>query len=126
MAIVSDPGGQAVGGDYSFQEEEHPMETAGGEDCGCLSEEDGKEAENNLFEEEDDVEGARVSPKLEDAIRHIDNPHSPGNRQTEKTRLWEFELLRTCGSKAMIVVRGAFSLGSLSNASLRLSSIKLN
>jgi hypothetical protein len=69
--IVSDPADQAVGQDYSFQEEEQTMYTAKGEDCGRPSEEDSEEDENNLFEEEDSLERARVSPILEDVIRHI-------------------------------------------------------
>jgi hypothetical protein len=79
MVIVSDPGDQAVGRGFSFQEEEQTMRTAEEGDCGCPNEEDGEEDEKNLFEEEDDREGARVSPILEDVIRRIDDPHSPGN-----------------------------------------------
>jgi hypothetical protein len=85
------------------------MHTAEGENCGCPSEEDGEEYDNNLFEEENDLAGARVSPILEDVIRHIDGPHSPGNRYTEMTRLWTFELLRTCGGKVPDIVRDQFS-----------------
>jgi hypothetical protein len=58
MVIVSDPGDQAVGRGYSFQEEEQTMHTAEGEDFGRPSEEDGNEDDNNLFEEENDLEGA--------------------------------------------------------------------
>jgi hypothetical protein len=79
MVIVSDPGDHGVGRNYSFQEEEQTMHTAEGEDCGRPSEEDGEEDENDLFEEEGDLEWARVSPILEDIIRHIGEPHSPGN-----------------------------------------------
>jgi hypothetical protein len=56
------------------------------EDCGRPTEEDSEEDENNLFEEEDDLDEARVSPTLEEVIRHIDDPLSPGNRYTEITR----------------------------------------
>jgi hypothetical protein len=110
--IVFDPGDQAVGREYSFQEEEQTMHTAEGEDSGRPSEEDGEEDENNPFKEEDDLEGARVSPMLEDIIPHVDGPHSPGNQYPEMTRLWTFELLRTCGSKALDVVCGQFSVPS--------------
>jgi hypothetical protein len=58
MAIVSDPGDQAVGREYSFQEREQTMHTAEGEDFGGPSEEDGDDDENNLFKEEDGLEGA--------------------------------------------------------------------
>jgi hypothetical protein len=68
MEIVSDPIDEAVGRDYSFQEEEQTVHTSGEDDCGRASEEDGEEDENNLFEEEDDLEGARVSPIIEDLI----------------------------------------------------------
>jgi hypothetical protein len=112
MVIVSDPGSQAVGQDYSFQEEEQTMHTAEGQDCVRLSEEDSKEDENNLFEAEDDLEGARVSAIMEDVIRHIDDPHSPGNRYTEMMRVWTFELLRTCGSKALDMVCDQFLVPS--------------
>jgi hypothetical protein len=57
MVIISDPCDQAVGRNYSFQEEKETMYTAEGGDCERLSEENGKEDENNLFEEEDDREG---------------------------------------------------------------------
>jgi hypothetical protein len=83
---------------------------AEGEDLGRPSEEDGEEDENNVFEEENEFEGARVSLILEDVIRHIDYLHAPGNRYTEMTRLWAFGLLRTCGSKALGMVRGQFSV----------------
>jgi hypothetical protein len=112
MVIVSDPGDQAVGRDYSFQEEEQTMHTAKGEDCGGRSEEDGKEDENNLFEEGDDLEGARVSPIREDVIPHIDDPRSPDNRYSEMRRLWTFELLRTCGNKATDMARDQFLVPS--------------
>jgi hypothetical protein len=95
MVIVSDPGDQAIGRDYSFQKEEETMHAAGEEDCGRPSEENDEKDENNLFEDEDDLEGARVSPILEDVIRRINDPHSPGNRYTEMARLWTFEFLRT-------------------------------
>jgi hypothetical protein len=87
MIIVSDPGDQAVGRDYSFQEEEQTMHTTGGQDCGRPSEEAGEENENNQFEEEDDLEEARVSPILENVFRHIVDPHFPGNQYTTITRL---------------------------------------
>jgi hypothetical protein len=70
--FVLDPSHEAVGRDYSFQEEEQTMDTAEGEDCGYPSEEDSEEDENSLFEEEDDLEGAQVSPIMEDIICHID------------------------------------------------------
>jgi hypothetical protein len=103
-----DPGDQAVGRDYSFQEEEQTMYIAEGEYCERPSE-DGEEDENNLFEEEDDHEGARVSPTLEGVIRHVDDPHSPGNQYNEVMQLWTFELLRTRGRKALDMVRDQFS-----------------
>jgi hypothetical protein len=65
---------------------------------------------NNLFEEEDDLKGARMVPMLEDAIHHIDDPHSPGNRYTEMTRLWVFELLRPYANKALDMVRDQSSV----------------
>jgi hypothetical protein len=110
--IVSDPGDQAVGRNHSFQKEERPMPTAEGEDCGAPSKEESEEDESNLFEEADDLEGARVNLIPEDVIRHVDVPHSPGNRCTEMTRLWAFELLYTCGSKVLNMVRHQFSVPS--------------
>jgi hypothetical protein len=59
---------------------------------GRPSEEDDKEDETNLLEEEDNHEGVRVSPILEDLIRHVDDPHFPGSRHAEMTRLWACEL----------------------------------
>jgi hypothetical protein len=112
MDFVPDPGDEVVGGDYSFQEEEQTMHTAEEEDCGCPSEGDGGEDENNLFEAQDDLERARVSPILEDVIRHIDDPHSPGTRYIEMTRQWTFEFLRTCENKAHDMVRHQFSVPS--------------
>jgi hypothetical protein len=88
------------------------MHTTEKEDCGIPSEVNGEEGENKWFEEEDDFEGARVGPILEEIICHIDDPHSPGNQYTETTRLWTFELLRTCGSKVLDMVRGQFSVSS--------------
>jgi hypothetical protein len=46
MLIVSDPHDQAVGRDYSFQEEEQTMHTTEKEDCGIPSEVNGEEGEN--------------------------------------------------------------------------------
>jgi hypothetical protein len=86
------------------------MHTAEGENCGHPSEEDGEEDENNLFEEEDNLEGVRMIPVLEDIICYIDDTHSPSNRYAEMTRLWVFELLRTWGSKAFDMVRDQFSV----------------
>jgi hypothetical protein len=88
------------------------MHTAEGEDCGHPSEEDGEEDENNVFEKEEDLERARVTPILEDIIHYIDDPHSPGNQYTEMTPLWTFELLRMSGSKALDIVRNQFSVPS--------------
>jgi hypothetical protein len=119
MAIVSGPGDQAVGRDYSFQEEEQTMRTAEREDCGRSSEEDGEGAENNLFEEENDLEGPKVSPILEDFIRHIDDSHSPTNQNTEMTGLWTSELLHMCGSKASDMVHDQFSVPSRQGLSQR-------
>jgi hypothetical protein len=79
----------------------------------------GEEDENNRFEKEDDLEGARVSSILEDIIRHIDDQHSPGNRYIEMTRLWTIEFLRTCGSKALDMVRDQFSVPSRQDLSQR-------
>jgi hypothetical protein len=129
MITVSDPGDPAIGRDYSFQEEEQTMHTAEGEDCRRLSEEDDEEDEKNLCDEDDNLRGARVSPILEDVIRPINDSYSPGNRDTEMTRLWTFEFLRTSGSKALDLVRNQFSVPSrqaLSNASLQLRSVRLD
>jgi hypothetical protein len=129
MDFVPDPDDEAVGGDYSFQGEEQTMDIAEGEDCGRPSEGDDERDESNLFEEKYDLETARVSPILEGVIRHIDDSHSPGNRHAEMTRLWVFELLRTCGSKAFNMVRDQFSGRSrqaLSKASFQFPSISLD
>jgi hypothetical protein len=70
-----------------------------------------------------------VSPILEDVIRHIDDPHSPGHRYPEMTPVWIFELLRICGSKALGIVRDTFSVPSrqaLSKASLPSRPIRLD
>jgi hypothetical protein len=80
MDFVPDPGNEAVGGDYPFQEKEQIMATAEEKECGRPSAENSEEDENNLVEEEDDLEGARVSPILEDVICHINDSRSPGNR----------------------------------------------
>jgi hypothetical protein len=42
-----------------------------------------------------------VNPIVDDILRHAHDPSSPGNRCTERTREWAFELLRTYGSKAL-------------------------
>jgi hypothetical protein len=70
MDSISDPGNEAVGGDHLFQEEEQTMDTAKGQDCGRPSEEDGEENENILFEEEANLEGARVSPSFSIPMTH--------------------------------------------------------
>jgi hypothetical protein len=62
-----------------------------------LAEEDHHEA----FEEETDNEPSGSNPILDDILRHIGHPRSPGNRYTEATRRWVFELLRTCGRKTL-------------------------
>jgi hypothetical protein len=122
MVIVSHPGNQAVGRDYSFQEEDQTMHTAEGEDCRHPSKEDGEEDENSLFEEEDDLERTRVNTILEDIIRHVDDPHSPGNRYTEMTLLSPFELLCTCGNEAADILRDQFLVPSRQALSQRLPS----
>jgi hypothetical protein len=87
------------------------MDAAEGQDCGRPGEEK-EDDESDLFEEEDDLEGAQVSPILKDVIRHIDEPHSPESRYTEMTRMWALEPLRTCGSKALNMVHDQSSVPS--------------
>jgi hypothetical protein len=53
-----------------------------------------------------------VSPILEDIISHVDDPRSPGNRYTDMTPLWTFELLHACGNKVIDMVRDQFSVPS--------------
>jgi hypothetical protein len=53
-----------------------------------------------------------MSPILEDVSLHVNDPHSPGNQYPEITRLWTFELLRTCGSKTINMVRDQLSVSS--------------
>jgi hypothetical protein len=106
--FVPDPGTEPVGGDYSFHEERKTMDTTGGEDYVRPSKEYDEEDKNNLFKEEDDLEGARLSLILADAIRHIDDPPSPCNRYTEMTRLWTVELLRTVEARPSICFATSF------------------
>jgi hypothetical protein len=84
MDFAPDSGGEAVGRDYSFQEAEQTMDTTEGEDCGRPSKENGEEGEGNLFEEERDLEGTRLSPILEDVIGHINDSHSLGRSNSNR------------------------------------------
>jgi hypothetical protein len=66
-----------------------------------------------LFEEEDKMpELSDGNPILDDILRHIHDPHSPGNRYCEDIRRWAFEILRTCGAKGLKLVRGEIPLPS--------------
>jgi hypothetical protein len=42
--------------------------------------------EDNFFEEEENLELTGGNPILDDILRHIDDPRSPGNRYCEGTR----------------------------------------
>jgi hypothetical protein len=99
--FVPDSGDKAIG-DHSFQKEEQTMDTAERKDCGRPTKEDDEEDKNHLFEEADDLEGVRVSPILEDIIRHIGDSYSPGNRYTEMTRLWAFKVLPSVEARRSI------------------------
>jgi hypothetical protein len=74
-----------------------------------------KQPAAELFEEEHDELHRELSagnPILHDIRRHIEDPRSPGNRYLEETRRWAFDLLRTCGSKALTLVRKEFPVPS--------------
>jgi hypothetical protein len=67
----------------------------------------------NAFDQEDDPQLSAGNPILDDVLRNLNNPHSPGNRYSEDTRRKAFEILVTCGGKALELTRtGGFPLPS--------------
>jgi hypothetical protein len=68
------------------------------------------EDQPNAFDEEEDLEPGQINPTLADARRHAQVLRSNGNRYTDDTRNWAFELLRTCGSKALEITRRSIFL----------------
>jgi hypothetical protein len=60
----------------------------------------------SLFDAADDFEHPDENSILDDVLRYINHPHSPGNRYTGRTWQWTFKLLRTRGSKVFKMIRG--------------------
>jgi hypothetical protein len=58
------------------------------------------------------VSGTSDQAIIDDLMRHLEAPRSRGNRYKPETRKWAFELLRTCGSKALDLVRQELPLPS--------------
>jgi hypothetical protein len=54
----------------------------------------------------------KPSPIIDDIMRYSQNPRSSGNRYSPETRDWAFELLQTCGVKALDIVRRHLPLPS--------------
>jgi hypothetical protein len=116
MDFVPEPVGEALDGESSLEEEDQNGEPAEGGPCGGLDEgEDEEETEEEgacPFGAAHDFEHPDENSILYDVLRSIDHPRSPGNRYTDRAREWTFELLRTCGRKALKMIRGEFSLPS--------------
>jgi hypothetical protein len=111
MDFGPEPVGEVFDSENSLKrEEDQNGGPADGGPCGGLGEEeDGKETEEEgarLFDAADDFEHPDENSIIYDVLRHIDHPRSPGNRYTNRTRQWTFELLPTCGSKALKMIGG--------------------
>jgi hypothetical protein len=79
-----------------------------------------EEEEDNLtnpFDEWEDLgalqpDAIDVNKILYDAVRNAEHPHSTGNRCSNDTRKWAFEILLTCGIKGLTMVTDVIRIPS--------------
>jgi hypothetical protein len=106
MDFGPEPVGEQFDDENSLEEEDQN---------GGLGEEDEEEIEEEgarLFDAAEDFEHSDENSILSDVLRQIDHPRSPGNRYIDRTPQWASELLWTCGTKALKMIRDEFSLRS--------------
>jgi hypothetical protein len=76
------------------------------------AQEEEEEDLNDPFDDDNDIDPTNADAILDDILRCATHPQSHGNRYAEQTRQWAFELLQTCGRKALMIARRVIPLPS--------------
>jgi hypothetical protein len=74
----------------------------------------------NPFDEGEDLntlesDAIDANEILYDAVSNAEHPHSTGNRYSNDTRKWAFEILLTCGIRGLTMVRDVIRIPSRQN-----------